>query len=577
MLSFVPKFYGVKERGETPYLVLQNLLHECKAPAFMDLKVGKSLHYREDPLREGVYNLLGLFIHGVSSSFLKLKNRVNEYRGRQVTIDDFDAIIRLFFRMMGPSQEVVDRIKNMIKVVKSMDGVRFYGTSLFIAFDEDETSSFKPSLHFIDFERAKVDAESDGSACLSAEEVQKVFKTGQVAQRVVNEPEKVQGTGGGPSSVPPRNDTDQQAVDTSLLQETGPDLYILRSLKHLLGIVQEEWSQEEHVRFNPGYNPHVIWRQSRQPKDDGIIPSQTPLPRRPIFTYLVRHGERYDYTDVSWGKQAAYPHDSHLSPIGETQAQDLADRLANARPAMIVASPFQRALLSAIPLARRLRIPVCVEPGLAEFLCKDTRTKIPGFFSSEVSISPWVDINYKPFWPQLKLESWSEMRQRVAVTASHLIKQCQEMGGDLIICSHRSTLTAVFEWLDVSAHPNARLEYGALAVLARKDWELLEEDVVPKDDSRFKIQEGDSEQAKKEKIAASEYGAWSAITFNEVQHLRNHIQSPSSNPFRHIEGYYEDLSWTNYKKAPVVPLTPPFSRNPPSTSTPPTGDAAKGN
>jgi len=55
-----------------------------------------------------------------------------------------------------------------------------------------------------------------------------------------------------------------------------------------------------------------------------------------MLVYLVRHGERYDYTDVSWGKQAAYPHDSHLSPIGETQAQDLADRLANARPAMIV-------------------------------------------------------------------------------------------------------------------------------------------------------------------------------------------------------------------------------------------------
>lgn len=165
--------------------------------------------------------------------------------------------------------------------------------------------------------------------------------------------------------------------------------------------------------------------------------------------------------------------------------------------------------MSAVPLARRLRIPICVEPGLAEFLCKDTRTKVPGFFSSEVSISPWVDINYKPFWPKLKLESWSEMRHRVALTASHLIKQCQEMGGDLIICSHRyssntkclfliavarSTLTAVFEWLDISAHPNARLEYGAIAVLARKDWALLDEDVVSTPDPRHKILDGDSEE-----------------------------------------------------------------------------------
>jgi len=263
---------------------------------------------------------------------------------------------------------------------------------------------------------------------------------------------------------------------------------------------------------------------------------------------------------MSWAKQAAYPHDSHLSPIGETQAYDLSDRLANARPAIIVASPFQRAILSAIPLARRLRIPVCVEPGLAEFLCKDTRTKVPGFFSSEVSVSAWVDTDYQPFWPKLKLESWEEMRHRVAVTASHLIKLCEDMGGDLIICSHRSTLTAVFEWLDVSGHPNARLEYGAVAALARKEWDLLDEDKTPPD-PKFKILDTDTELEKAEKIAASEHGGWTAISFNEVQHLRNHIQSPSSNPFRHIEGYYEDLSWTNYKKpmSEIVPLGPPAS------------------
>jgi len=56
--------------------------------------------------------------------------------------------------------------------------------------------------------------------------------------------------------------------------------------------------------------------------------------------------------------------------------------------------------------------------------------------------------------------------------------------------------------------------------------------------------------------AEAHRGKWFPIAFNEVHHLRNHIQSPSSNPFRHIEGYYEDLSWTNYKKPkPVEPVT----------------------
>lgn len=183
-----------------------------------------------------------------------------------------------------------------------MDGVRFYGTSLFIAFDEDETSSFKPSLHLIDFERAKLDAETDGSSCLSPEEIQKIFMVNVTAQRVVSETDKVQGSGGGPSSIPPRNDTDQQAVDMSLLRDTGPDLYMLRSLKyvfspslplpcilltlpppkyrHLLAIVQDEWSLEEHIQFNPGYNPHVIWRQSKAVGNGVVAVSTTTCSKR---------------------------------------------------------------------------------------------------------------------------------------------------------------------------------------------------------------------------------------------------------------------------------------------------------
>src|SRR5690606_11609472 len=34
---------------------------------------------------------------------------------------------------------------------------------------------------------------------------------------------------------------------------------------------------------------------------------------RPPTIYIVRHGERYDYTDISWAPNAAHPHDSPLS------------------------------------------------------------------------------------------------------------------------------------------------------------------------------------------------------------------------------------------------------------------------
>lgn len=40
IMPFIPKFYGVKEKGGNQFLVLQNLLNGAKAPAFMDFKAG---------------------------------------------------------------------------------------------------------------------------------------------------------------------------------------------------------------------------------------------------------------------------------------------------------------------------------------------------------------------------------------------------------------------------------------------------------------------------------------------------------------------------------------------------------
>eukprot|EP01087_Luapelamoeba_hula_P016468 TRINITY_DN5066_c0_g1_i1.p2 TRINITY_DN5066_c0_g1~~TRINITY_DN5066_c0_g1_i1.p2 ORF type:complete len:745 (-),score=157.75 TRINITY_DN5066_c0_g1_i1:3061-5295(-) len=597
LLPFMPSFFGVKvsPKRDAQYIVLENLLHGCKRPAVMDLKIGKSLHIREDPLRQGVYNLLGMFIHGVESSFLRCRNRVNEYVGRQVTIDDFDQIIRLFFRRMGPNQEFVDRIMALIRELKKLNGVRFYGTSLLIVFDEDDPDR-KPTAHLIDFERVRIDDRTDGSGMdkMPQEEVNRLFRVHVNAKKNSAEPDKEGSAAGGPVGNI-RNETDQQFVDSAMLRNSGPDQYIIRSLRYFLAIIQEEWSYPARL-YNPGCHPSSL--QYYIERDQTKLKPVTP---RPPMVYFVRHGERYDYTDFEWAKKAAFPHDSHLSSVGATQAEDLADRIPHARPALLVSSPFQRALLSAVPLARRLRIPICVEPGLAEFLCKDTRTRTPGWFSSEVTVSPWVDQAYKPFWPELKLETWDAMRLRVAYTVCNLIKKCTEMGGDLIIVSHRSTLTAAFEWLDEAHHPNARLEYGGLAVLAKRSWEGdhdTEHEHTPSSSpshspalSHSTTHNGTSEHQKhstahttsttttsttanhttgddltsdghliaipddlEKNEAAREFaeaarGQFFFVSFNEVQHLRNHILSPSSNPFRHIEGYYEDLSWDNYKKS----------------------------
>lgn len=54
-----------------------------------------------------------------------------------------------------------------------------------------------------------------------------------------------------------------------------------------------------------------------------------------------------------------------------------------------------------------------------------------------------------------------------------------------------------------------------------------------------------------------ERGKWQVQTFNEVRHMEYQLKSPASNPFRHIEGYYEDLSWDNYKSTAARVSGPP--------------------
>ena len=102
---------------------------------------------------------------------------------------------------------------------------------------------------------------------------------------------------------------------------------------------------------------------------------------------------------------------------------------------------------------------------------------------------------------------------RVRGTVEHLVKQCEGQG-DLIIVSHRTSLVGVYNSLvDDDQGDTALLEYGALAMIVRG----LD-------------------------------GKWFPQTFNEMNHLRHAIKSPASNPYRDIEGYYEDLDWSVLRK-----------------------------
>jgi len=437
LVDLVPKFYGktTRENDPTEYIVLHNVFSDYRKAGVLDIKVGLPTTAQAPLQRRGVANLLGCYVHGVDCKGLVYHNKFNDYDGKQVTADHFDATIRSFFEKMGRDQQhIKDRLHNLISVIESCKGWRWSSASVLILFEDDDSlrdASGKQAaqLYLIDFERA-------------------LFN--------------------------PNDLTCDESV--------------VRSLKHVLYALRGELDT-------------------------------TPVPT----VYFVRHGERHDYTDESWAPKSTHPHDAPLSAAGFTQADDLVDRLCVTKPRIIACSPFQRAIQTAIPLARQLGCKIAVEPGLAEFLCNKTRKRVPEFFSDDVSISPWVDTEYQPFWPKLELETWESMHIRSRKTFDHLWQLCKGKG-DLIICSHRSTIQSLIAEVVPSwtLKNDTKLEYGGLAMVV--------EDI--------------------------ESGLWSMQTWNELAYLSNLVASPSSNPWRHIEGYYVDMDWTVYKS--TATLTSPY-------------------
>lgn len=86
--------------------------------------------------------------------------------------------------------------------------------------------------------------------------------------------------------------------------------------------------------------------------------------------FIVRHGQREDFVNPGWKKQATNLYDTPLSAHGAEQAEEVARFFAalppSERPQRVLCSPYLRALQTAAPTARALGLHLCVEPGLAE-------------------------------------------------------------------------------------------------------------------------------------------------------------------------------------------------------------------
>ena len=86
--------------------------------------------------------------------------------------------------------------------------------------------------------------------------------------------------------------------------------------------------------------------------------------------YLIRHGDRYNWLDEEWSKKVVtcggLANDSPLSPIGSQMARDTAVLLKDVKADFILASPYLRAIQTAVPIAEQKNMPIFVEDGLSE-------------------------------------------------------------------------------------------------------------------------------------------------------------------------------------------------------------------
>jgi broad specificity phosphatase PhoE len=78
--------------------------------------------------------------------------------------------------------------------------------------------------------------------------------------------------------------------------------------------------------------------------------------------HLLRHGEVYNPTKILYGRLPGF----RLSPLGEQMAQAAAKAVADRDIRLVVASPLERAVQTAEPIAAEFGLPVTIDDRLIE-------------------------------------------------------------------------------------------------------------------------------------------------------------------------------------------------------------------
>jgi len=146
--------------------------------------------------------------------------------------------------------------------------------------------------------------------------------------------------------------------------------------------------------------------------------------------WVTRHGDRLDNHDASWHTTTKTPEDTPLSQIGHLQAEEVAKFILShdEKVSHVLASPFLRAIETAVPLSRALSIPIALEASVWETGCRNPPPSHLDKFNLQKGYESC-------FIPECG-EHPSEFRPRLARAAATLLTRFPHGSGNVAIFSH---------------------------------------------------------------------------------------------------------------------------------------------
>lgn len=158
--------------------------------------------------------------------------------------------------------------------------------------------------------------------------------------------------------------------------------------------------------------------------------------------WLVRHEHRLDFIHPEWFESAIYPYDPPLSIEGGDRAILLAQKFSGIPIDRIYTSPFLRTIQTAHPLAKLLQLPIRLEWGLCEWLCRDWTSELPETTPVDelTRCYPNVDVAYQSLVTPCYPETIEELDARLYNIAYKLINDnCQNM----LVVAHKGSVVGI--------------------------------------------------------------------------------------------------------------------------------------